>query len=209
MVKDMIINEVCEIVSMSFDKDTCYPAWRDRWNSDMRCLGQGAIAALVLNDFLGGKIMRCESEYGSHYYNLINNEIVDLTVSQFNTLPNYEAGEERTREYLLSNEDTKKRYKLLLGRVKGNFLKYGKKTYKVITKSGTVLTKIPGTLGGNKTLKIYGKLDCKSALNWIRKGYYVDNRVFFADEESAKESGYRPCGICMKKEYKIWKENSK
>lgn len=209
MVKDMIINEVCEIVSMSFDKDTCYPAWSDRWNSDMRCLGQGAVAALVLNDFLGGKIMRCESEYGSHYYNLINNKIVDLTVSQFNSLPDYENGEERTREYLLSNEDTKKRYKLLLGRVKGNFLKYGKKTYKVITKSGTVLTKIPGTLGGNKTLKIYGKLDCKSALNWIRKGYYVDNRVFFADEESAKESGYRPCGICMKKEYKIWKENSK
>ena len=205
----MIVNEVCEIVNMSFNKDTCYPAWVDKWNSDMKCLGQGAVAALVLNDFLGGKIMRCESEYGSHYYNLINDEIIDLTVSQFKTLPNYETGIERTREYLLSNEDTKGRYKLLLERVKENFLKYGKKDYKLLTKSGIVLSKIPGTMGGNKKLKIYGRFDCKCALNWIKKGYYVDNRVFFEDVEVAKELGYRPCGVCMKKEYKMWKENSK
>lgn len=202
----MIIDEVCEVVSMSFSKETCYPAWVDRWNENVKCLGQCAITALVLNDFLGGKIMRCMSETGSHYYNLINGEIVDLTVSQFNSLPDYKNGEERTREYLLSNEDTRNRYKLLLERVKDNFIKYGKKDYKLLTKSGTVLSKIPGTLGGNKKLKIYGKLDCKSALNWIKKGYYTETRVFFENEEVAKELGYRPCGVCMKKEYKIWKE---
>ena len=205
----MIVNEVCEIVSMSFDKDTCYPDWIDRWNSNIKCLGQGAVSALILNDFLGGKIMRCMSETGSHYYNLINDEIIDLTVSQFNSLPDYSTGEERTREYLLSNEDTKKRYKILLERVKDNFIKYGKKDYKLLTLNGIALSKIPGTLGGNKKLKIYGKLDCKCALNWIRKGYYVDNRVFFENEVVAKELGYRPCGVCMKKEYKIWKDNHK
>lgn len=205
----MIINEVCEIVSMSFSRDTCYPTLRDKWNKENSCLGQCAITALILNDFLGGKIMRCQSETGSHYYNLINNEIVDLTVSQFKSLPDYINGEERTREYLLSNEDTKNRYKLLLERVKDNFLKYGKKEYKLLTNSGTVLSKIPGTVGGNKRLKIYGRLDCNSALNWIRKGYYIDNRVFFENEEEAIKLGYRPCGVCMKKEYKIWKENSK
>lgn len=205
----MILKEVCEIVSVSLDKDTCYPTLRDKWTLENKTLGQCAVTALVLNDFLGGKIMRCESESGSHYYNLINGEIVDLTVSQFDSLPDYENGEERTREYLLSNKDTRERYKLLLSRVKVNFLKYGKKNYKVLTKSGTVLTKIPGTLGGNKTLKIYGRLDCKNALNWIRKGYYTQVRVFFEDEETAQELGYRPCGICMKKEYKRWKENSK
>ena len=130
----MEINEVCEIVSMSFSKDTCYPVLRDKWSEENKTLGQCAITALVLNDFLGGKIMRCESEYGSHYYNLINDEIVDLTVSQFSTLPNYETGIERTREYLLSNEDTKKRYKLLLERVKGNFVK-NKKNYKLLVKT--------------------------------------------------------------------------
>ena len=68
---------------------------------------------------------------------------------------------------------------------------------------------IPGTLGGNKKLKIYGKLDCKSALSWIGKGYYISNRVFFENEEVAKQLGYRPCGVCMKKEYKKWKDSHK
>jgi len=202
----MIINEVCEIVSMSFSKDTCFPGLKDKWNEQNKTLGQCAITALILNDFLGGKIMRCKSETGSHYYNLINDEIIDLTVSQFEKLPDYETGEERTREYLLSNEDTKNRYKILLERVKNNFIKYGKKDYKILTLDGIVLSKIPGTLGGNKRLRIYGKLDCKSALNWIKKGYYVETRVFFENEEIAKQLGYRPCGVCMKKEYKMWKK---
>jgi methylphosphotriester-DNA--protein-cysteine methyltransferase len=62
-----------------------------------------------------------------------------------------------------------------------------------------------GTLGGNKKLKIYGKLDCKSALRYIEKGFYINNRVFFKNEKEARKSGYRPCGICMKKEYLEWK----
>lgn len=204
----MIIDDVCKIVSMSFSKETCYPSLKEKWSEENSCLGQCAITALVLNDFLGGKIMRCPSETGSHYYNLINDQIVDLTVFQFQTLPEYEKGEERTREYLLSNEDTKKRYKILLEKTKENFLLHGKKNYRVLCKEGMILTKIPGILGGNKKLKIYGKLDCKCALNWIKKGYYVDNRVFFESEDIAKEVGYRPCGICMKKEYKKWKQNN-
>lgn len=135
----MIIDEVCKIVSMSFNKDTCYPALRDKWCEENRTLGQCAITALVLNDFLGGKIMRCESETGSHYYNLINDQIVDLTVSQFNNLPNYQISTERSREYLLSNEDTKNRYKLLLERVKENFLKYGKKEYKLWKENSKII----------------------------------------------------------------------
>ena len=203
----MIIDEVCKIVSMSISKDTCYPNLRDKWTDKNKALGQCAITALVLNDFLGGKIMRCESESGSHYYNLINDEIIDLTVSQFKNLPNYSTGEERAREYLLPNEDTKERYKKLLEKVKDNFINHGKKDYKILTLEGITLSKIPGTLGGNKKLKIYGKLDCKSALNWVKKGYYANNRIFFENEEVAKKLGYRPCGVCMKKEYKKWKEN--
>ena len=63
----------------------------------------------------------------------------------------------------------------------------------------------PGTLGGHKKLKIYGKLDCPSAKRHIAKGNYVQHRVFFANEETAIAAGYRPCGICMKEEYKKWK----
>ena len=58
--------------------------------------------------------MRCMTPLGSHYYNLIDDKVVDLTVEQFQgEIPNYEEGEERTKEYLLSNEDTYNRYKTL------------------------------------------------------------------------------------------------
>ena len=57
----------------------------------------------------------------------------------------------------------------------------------------------------DKKLKIYGRLDCPSALRHIEKGNYAKHRVFFADEQVAKAAGYRPCGICMKEEYNKWK----
>jgi methylphosphotriester-DNA--protein-cysteine methyltransferase len=31
------------------------------------------------------------------------------------------------------------------------------------------------------------------------------NRIFFKDEKDALQSGYRPCGNCMKQAYKDWK----
>ena len=63
-----------------------------------------------------------------------------------------------------------------------------------------------GTLGGYSKNKIYGRLDCPSALRAIAKGGYVKYRVFFEDEETAIAAGYRPCGICMPKKYKAWKQ---
>jgi hypothetical protein len=65
---------------------------------------------------------------------------------------------------------------------------------------------IPGTLGGNGKAKIYGRLDCHSALRAIAIGGYVSHRVFFADEETAISDGYRPCGNCMRLEYARWKK---
>jgi methylphosphotriester-DNA--protein-cysteine methyltransferase len=62
-----------------------------------------------------------------------------------------------------------------------------------------------GTIGGNKNLKIYGRLDCPSALSWISRGHYVKHRVFFLDEATAIKAGYRPCAICMPEAYERWK----
>ena len=84
------------------------------------------------------------------------------------------------------------------------------KLYKLTNENGEeYLSSIPGSLGGNKRLKIYGRLDCSSANRWIAKGYYVQDRVFFIDEETAIKAGYRPCAVCMKKEYEEWKANQK
>ena len=57
---------------------------------------------------------------------------------------------------------------------------------------------VPGTLGGNRRLKIYGRLDCPSALRWIARGHYVRHRVFFASEADALAAGYRAWKVCMK-----------
>lgn len=82
------------------------------------------------------------------------------------------------------------------------------KTYTLIDAMGKRYKSItPGQFGGHKKLKIYGRLDCPSALRYIAKGQYVENRVFFADEKTAIAAGYRPCGVCMKEEYKKWKSD--
>lgn len=201
-----MVEELKYILSLSWSRETCSPGLKDNWSDENSALGQCAVTSLIVNDFMGGKIMRCMCETGSHYYNLIDGKVIDLTSSQFNEIPDYSKGEERTREYLLANVDTKNRYLILLESVKNNFIKHGKKEYKLLDINGSYFSKIPGTLGGNKKLKIYGKLDCSSALKWINKGKYIKNRVFFENEEKAIEAGYRPCAKCMKKEYKIWKE---
>jgi len=62
----------------------------------------------------------------------------------------------------------------------------------------------PGTLAGNMTLKIYGRLDCARAIASLSHGY-AKHRVFFADEAAAIAAGYRPCGRCMPEQYTVWK----
>ena len=47
----------------------------------------------------------------------------------------------------------------------------------------------PGTLGGYEPGRLYGRLDCPSALRWIAKGHYVRHRVFFAEEATAIAAG--------------------
>jgi len=55
-------------------------------------------------------------------------------------------------------------------------------------------------LGGNIPQKIYGTLQCTSG-----KRLKMEHRIFFASIEEAITAGYRPCGNCMKAEYKKWK----
>jgi len=74
-----------------------------------------------------------------------------------------------------------------------------------ITKSELTLQIKSGaiTLAGNARLKIYGLLSCRSG-----KRMHQRNRVFFANEKEALQSGYRPCGNCLSAGYAKWKSNS-
>ena len=80
------------------------------------------------------------------------------------------------------------------------------KLYKLIGPDGEqVLSSAPGTLGGYRPRRIYGRVDCPSALRAIAKGGYVKHRVFFADEATAVGAGYRPCAKCLPEQYRRWK----
>ena len=63
----------------------------------------------------------------------------------------------------------------------------------------------PGTLGGHRRGRVYGRLNCRAALRAVAAGGYVSNRVFFEDEGAAVAAGYRPCAVCMPEEYAEWK----
>jgi methylphosphotriester-DNA--protein-cysteine methyltransferase len=80
------------------------------------------------------------------------------------------------------------------------------KQYRLLDAAGKYrLSHEPGHFGGNSRLKIYGRLDCPSARRALSKGY-AKVRVFFADEAAAVAAGYRPCGTCMRVQYRVWKE---
>ncbi len=140
----MELLELKELLSECWNIETCSPGLKDKWSEDNPSIGQCAITALIVNDYFDGKIMRCMSSSGSHYYNIVDDKIIDLTKEQFlGEIPLYEEGQERTREYLLSNEDTKKRYLLLRERLL-NMIVYKKNGFKVCldeTKKNSFMSK--------------------------------------------------------------------
>ena len=84
------------------------------------------------------------------------------------------------------------------------------KTYKLLRADGKIYeSETPGEYGGNGKLKVYGRLDCPSALSAIKRfpGSYEKSRVFFADEKTALAAGYRPCGNCLREKYREYMAN--
>jgi hypothetical protein len=56
------------------------------------------------------------------------------------------------------------------------------KRYTLIREDGTRYeSTTPGTVGGHRATRIYGRLDCPSALRALASGGYTKHRVFFAD----------------------------
>ncbi len=76
----------------------------------------------------------------------------------------------------------------------------GNTIFQRMRKLKSLIAKGKITLGGNKQLKIYGTLQCKSG-----KRMKIENRVFFVSEKEALNQGYRPCGHCLKNKYEKWK----
>lgn len=108
----MSIEDIKEILLNCYSKDLCYPKIQNKWNNNNKCFGMCAITSLIINDYFGGKICKIHVDNTSHYFNLIENNIIDLTSSQFDCDIDYSNYQIVDRSQML-NEDTKSRYNKL------------------------------------------------------------------------------------------------
>lgn len=84
------------------------------WSPSNPAWGQCAVTALVVQDELGGQLLRARTPSGSHYWNLLpDGTEVDFTREQFGDSFRAEDVEIRKREYVLSFDGTRRRYELL------------------------------------------------------------------------------------------------
>lgn len=87
-----------------------------------KCFGMCAITTLIVNDYFGGYICKIHVDGISHYFNLVDDKIIDLTANQFNHEIDYKDYQIVDSEKILS-DDTKYRYNSLKERVINKLLK--------------------------------------------------------------------------------------
>lgn len=125
----MDVEDIEKALQKSWTRETSHDA--DKWNESNPALEQCAVSALIVNDYCGGEIVWAEAllpdgQKISHYFNLVDGEEVDTTRSQFPEGTIIQKGVKRNKEFpttrdsLLSNENTKKRYEILKERVENN-----------------------------------------------------------------------------------------
>ena len=119
------LDDLYNVLRKCWAKETAYRSCQAEWVPNDPSYGQCAITAMLVHDMFGGTIHRIRvNGGGTHYFNKINGQYVDLTREQFdlyNIPVSYEPNEEMDRQYCGKNEDTKKRYELLINNIK-NYL---------------------------------------------------------------------------------------
>jgi len=114
----MELYELRQALQQSWGADTVFGEWDEQHPS----AGQCAVTALIIQDYVGGDLLRCSVHDGSsHYWNrLPNGDELDFTEDQFTErcFPLREQPSIRDRQHVLSGYDTESRYQLLSQRVK-------------------------------------------------------------------------------------------
>lgn len=88
------------------------------WSPENPAQGQCAVTALVVQDEFGGGLVRCSVGATSHYWNVLpGGREVDLTREQFGAEFSPSKTEARSRSYVLSFPETRRRYALLRERI--------------------------------------------------------------------------------------------
>lgn len=121
----MEFDELSILVKKSWCKETCDETLKNKWNENNPALGQSLVTALAVNEFLGGTIVLTSSKIGNHYYNVIDDKIIDFAYIG-STVP-YKGKLAFSREYLLQDEETKEKYMIFLNNIKENMKKNNNK----------------------------------------------------------------------------------
>lgn len=110
------VAKIRNALSASWSHDTSY---FDNWSPSNPSAGQCAVSALVLQDYCGGEIKKCMVADTPHYFNIIDGQLVDSTVEQFDGSAAIEYHESTIRErgWILRHKGTLRRYELLRVRV--------------------------------------------------------------------------------------------
>jgi hypothetical protein len=117
----MQLESLEKAIKESWDRETCYPDCVNEWTPENPAWGQCAVTALVVQDYLGGKLLYCQHNH--HYWNrLPNQEEVDFTRIQFPSGTVLCLDDIKSREYVLESEaavkaTTPQRYHQLKERV--------------------------------------------------------------------------------------------
>lgn len=102
---------------MCYSINTCYSKCRENWSFKNPTCGQCAITAVIVQEYIGGTIHKIKLENNeTHYFNIINGSVIDLTKEQFDLQGidiRYEPNELISKEKILENSDTNNRYNIL------------------------------------------------------------------------------------------------
>ena len=122
----MTLGRIIEALEASWGDDTAYD--KSDWTPENPARGQCVVTSLVVQDFLGGDLMKytvdADNVHESHYCNKLDNgTVLDVTAKQY-TFPvnlrpvpvDYD-GFASIRDKRLSDEDTRLRYTILKDRV--------------------------------------------------------------------------------------------
>lgn len=87
-----------------------------KWRPDNPAAGQCSVTALVMQDELGGEILKTSVAGAWHFYNRIDGRRVDFTMSQFDSPIGYDDLPSNRQEALA--DTSMKQYELLRGRIR-------------------------------------------------------------------------------------------
>ena len=117
----LTLTELKHFLYSAYRSDTAYKTCITTWNPGNPTYGQCAVTAMIVYEFFGGCI-QCgyyEKQKVWHYWNIIDDEVVDFTIDQFNDNSiKFKHIKNSSFEELYSHNSVRERYIILKNRMK-------------------------------------------------------------------------------------------